>query len=90
MGEFILLEAENQAEEHGVASEGIVRQGKIGEEILELCKELEADYVTLGRPRGEVESDFFTHPMLDELGGKIKSESNAQVVYVREVDTNED
>ena len=89
MGDFILLEAQNLAEENGVASEGIVRQGKVGEEILKLCKEIEADYVTLGRPRGEIESDFFTHSALGELGDRIEAETDAQVVYVRKADINE-
>lgn len=89
MGEFILLEAQTQAEEKGVHAQGIVRQGKIREEIIKVCHEKEADYVTLGRPHGKEEIDFFTHPALDELGERIEAETQAQVVYVETERANE-
>ena len=89
MGDFILTEARTQAEAEGVKAEGVVRKGKIGEEILKLCKELEADYVTFGRPRGKGEADFFTHPGLMQLGKRIETETDVEVVYVKEESVDE-
>lgn len=89
MGDFILTQAQAQAEAEGVTTEGFVRKGKIGEEIITLSKELAADYVTLGKPRGKSEADFFTHPALTKLGKQIEEETKAAVIYVEEEVLNE-
>jgi nucleotide-binding universal stress UspA family protein len=85
MGEFILLSAQTQAIDKGIPAERVVRQGNVREEIIELCRSLEADYVVLGRPRGEDETaDVFTHDRLNQFARHIEQESGAKVVFARE------
>jgi len=81
MGEFILLTAQAQAEENGVKAEGVVRQGQVSKEIINLCHELDAEYLILGRPRGQDEIDVFTHEHLDRFTQRIEQESGAKVIH---------
>ncbi len=82
LGEFVLLAAEAQAERQGVAAEGIIREGDVIEDqIINLCRELTADYVILGRPRGAKDKNVFTHEQLDQFGRHIEQETGAKVVY---------
>lgn len=85
MGEFILLTAQAQAIEKGTLAEIVVREGQVGEEIIALCLSLQADYVVLGRPRGQAKADVFTHERLDQFAQHIQQESHAKVVLA-EVD----
>lgn len=87
MGDFILLAARSTAEEMGVAANGIVRHGDVGEEIIALAKELKADYVVLGRPRGEHEDDAFTIDRLEDFRQRIEEESGAEVILTQEAET---
>jgi len=84
MGEFILLTAQAQAEEKGVEAEGVVRQGQVSNEIIDLCHEVDAKYVILGRPRGQDEVNVFTHERLDQFSQRIEEESGAKVVLVKD------
>jgi nucleotide-binding universal stress UspA family protein len=84
MGEFILLTAQAQAEEKGVKAECIVRQGQVRDEIINLCHEVSAEYVLLGRPRGQDEVDVFTHERLDQFTQRIEEESGAKVVLTKD------
>lgn len=80
MGDFILLAARDQAEREGVQAEGDIRHGTVGDEIVQLAKDLQADYVVLGSPRGEDEEDVFTHEILSQFMVRIEEESGAKVV----------
>ena len=80
MGDFILLSAQETAEAEGVSSEGVVRHGSIGDEIVTLARERKADYVVLGRPQGQEEEDVFTRELLKRFSQRIEEESGAQVV----------
>lgn len=82
LGEFILLAAQAQAEEAGVQAEGIVRKGAVGEEIIAVSKELEANYVVLGTPRGIQEADHFTQERFMEFVRLIEEECNAEVISI--------
>ena len=84
MGEFILLTAQAQAEEKGVKAEGIVRKGQVREEIINLCHEVNAEYLILGHPRGKDEVDVFTHEHLDQFAQHIEKESGAKAVITKE------
>ncbi len=84
MGEFILLTAQAQALEKGVAAETVVRQGNVSEEIIELCRSLGADYVVLGLPRGQEAADVFTQDRLQEFARQIEQESGAKAVFARD------
>jgi nucleotide-binding universal stress UspA family protein len=81
MGEFILLMAQMKAEEGGVKSEGIVRHGKVAEVIVELCRELKAEYTVLGRPRDRGQKDVFTHERLDTFAAHVESERCTKVIF---------
>jgi nucleotide-binding universal stress UspA family protein len=81
MGEFILLTAQAKAEEEGVVAEGLVRQGIIGEEIITVSNEIEANYVVLGSPKGAQDVDHFTQDHFAEFVQRIKGETMAQVMY---------
>lgn len=82
MGDFILLTAQSRAADQGVSAESVVRHGKVGEEIIELCRELNADYTVLGLPRGQAEGNIFTSERLEKFIEWIKKESGAEVVLV--------
>jgi nucleotide-binding universal stress UspA family protein len=81
MGEFILLMAQMKAEAEEVTAKGIVRHGKVAETIIDLCRELEADYTVLGRPRDQGEEDVFTHERLDKIAQRIESETGTKVIF---------
>ncbi|MFN2188573.1 MAG: universal stress protein [Candidatus Promineifilaceae bacterium] len=84
MGEFILLTAQSRAAGQGMEAEGIVRHGIVGEEIVELCKELNADYLVLGRPQLEdEEANVFTHARLKAFADFVKEQSGAETVILK-------
>lgn len=81
MGDFILLAAQEQAEAEGVVTEIVVRQGSVGEEIIQYSNEVAADFVVLGRPQGEKgEEDVFTSERLNTFRQRIEEESGARVI----------
>lgn len=80
MGEFILLTAQEKAGKQGITAEGVIRHGKVREEIVTLAKELSADYVVLGLPQGQREADIFVIDRIKEFGKTIEQETGAAVV----------
>jgi len=80
MGEFILLTAQSAASEQGVTAQGVIRQGKVREAIVDLCHEMNADYLVIGRPNVGRENSLFTHELLAKFIEKTEQETGAQVV----------
>lgn len=81
MGEFILLGAQGWATEQGVSAEGLVRHGDIRQEIVDLCHEVTADYLVIGRPQLEGDEDnVFTHARLKRFTDQVEEQTGAQVV----------
>lgn len=80
MGQAVLFTVQNKASALGVASETVVRQGDVEDEILSLCRDLDADYVMLGRPRDHQRENVFTRDSLKKLSQQIEREVGAQVV----------
>jgi nucleotide-binding universal stress UspA family protein len=81
MGEFILLTAQAEAQSAGITAEGVVRQGKVRDEIVEFIQEVEADIVVLGKPKIQPEDiNVFTQDRLNEFSLKIERESSAKIV----------
>lgn len=82
MGEFILLKAATRAETQNVKVETIVRQGKVREVVINLCQELEADYVVMGQPRikDDDTEDLFTMEQLTDFTQRILAETSASIV----------
>ena len=83
MGEFILLTAQAQALDKGANAEIVLRQGQVSTEIIELCREINANYVVLGRPRGKTEANIFTHDRLKQFTQYIEQESHAKVILAQ-------
>jgi nucleotide-binding universal stress UspA family protein len=81
LGEFIMLAAQAEAEKQGVAANGVVREGNVGDEIVALCRETGSDYVVLGRPHVKGEENVFTHELLQQFDDRIREETGARVVY---------
>ena len=84
MGEFILLFAQEGASRQGISAGGVVRHGKVGEELIGLCHELEADYLVLGKPKVEQEDAVFTHDLLREFVARSEEQTGAKVVFPEE------
>jgi nucleotide-binding universal stress UspA family protein len=81
MGEFILLTAQDTAGRQGVAAEGVVRHGNVGEEIIGLCHDIAADYLVLGVPRFQQEDTVFTQEMLHQFVAHTEEQTGAKVVF---------
>lgn len=81
MGEFILLAARASATAQGVTAQGVVRHGNIEDEIIGLCRELDADYVVLGWPQARGEADVFGRDRLKRFRERIEAETGAKVVF---------
>lgn len=82
MGDFILTLAKGQAESRGVQAEGFIRQGIVSEEIIALSHEVDADYVVMGKPKGEQDADVFTHERIEIFMTRLSEECGAQVILV--------
>lgn len=82
MGEFILLSAQSIAEAQGVKAEGIIRQGRVSDEIISACQELDADFIVLGQPVGQQEANAFTRDRFGEFVDRIKNECKTDVILV--------
>lgn len=80
MGEFILLDAQERAENEGVQAEGFIRDGNVIEEIIAFCAERQPRYIVLGQPETERENNLLTSERLDELVKRFEEVSDAEVV----------
>jgi len=81
MGDFILLKAQASAESKGVEAKTVIRHGKVGAEIIDLCREIGADFAVLGRPKGQDNRDVFTHGRLGKFGQRLEKESGTKIVF---------
>lgn len=80
MGEFILLQAQTTASAQGISAEGMVRQGNVGAEIVELCHELDADYLVLGLPQVQNQDSVFTQTLLMQFIEETETLTGAKIV----------
>lgn len=80
MGEFILLTAQTTASARGITAGGIVRQGNVGKEIVDLCHELQADYLVLGQPRFQQEESVFDQERLLQFIEQTERQTGARVI----------
>ncbi len=81
MGEFILLTAQATATAQGVTAQGAVRHGNVGDEIIGLCRELDAAYVILGQPQVQGKANIFTKNLLKKFSERIERETGAKVFF---------
>ena len=85
LGEFILLKAQKQADESGVKAESITREGKVREEILQLCKEKQADFTILGHQSSDLENNVFSQQQFQQFIQRLEKETGVKVVISEEV-----
>ena len=86
MGEFILLAAQVQAQGQGVEAEGVIREGNVRDEIIQLCQEIQAEYVVLGNPKGEPEDNAFTRERLNRFAQSIELSSGAKAILAADTE----
>jgi nucleotide-binding universal stress UspA family protein len=86
MGDFILLSAQDSAAARGLTAQGVVRHGHVGEEIIRLCHELEADYLVLGRPKVQREDTLFTQELLRGFIQRTEEQTGAKVILPEATD----
>ncbi len=86
MGEFILLSAQEQASEAGAQAEGVIREGRVVEEIISYCEEQNPQYVILGRPEEEGEDNLLSIERLQTFVDRINEVCQAQVIFSTEKD----
>ena len=84
MGEFILLMARDKAEAQDVQSSHFVRHGDVREEILRLCRECDARYIVLGRPRLRKERSVFSVDRLERFKKQISQACDAELLVSSE------
>lgn len=84
MGEFILLTAQTEAEKQGIEAKGITRKGQVGDEIINLCQEIDTSYVVLGKPKGPEEENVFTHERISAFAERLQQEGNVEVVFAED------
>jgi nucleotide-binding universal stress UspA family protein len=82
LGEFILLNAQETARKSGVQAEAVIRKGQVGDEIIALCREKDADFVILGKPKTDQENNVIDLSALDAFAQRIEEASNAKVIFV--------
>ena len=82
MGEFILLMAQELALQGGVEAERVMRQGEVDEEIIAVCRDVDADVVILGKPQLEPVYNVFSPERLQELILEIEKGCRADVILV--------
>lgn len=81
MGEFILLSAQEQAAQGGAESEGVIREGRVVDEIIDFCQEQDPSHVVLGRPEEGGESNLLTNERMQAFADRIKAVCQANVIY---------
>lgn len=82
MGEFILLMAQERAQERGIQAAGVVRSGKVRQAIIDFLHEVGADVLVLGRPHPKSERQVFDEAEVDPFARSVQAETGAEVVMV--------
>ena len=80
MGEFIMTSAQATAKAKGIEAEGLVRHGKITDEISKACREIQADYLVVGRPKLQGEESHFTQDLLEDFIKRVEEQTGAEVI----------
>lgn len=80
MGEFILMMAQSRAEANHIEVQTQIRHGRVAEEISDLCHEIDADYLVIGRPRLQVVESVFAEDRLSKFIERVEAQTGAKVV----------
>ena len=84
MGEFILLSAQEQAAAHDLTALCAIREGRVADEIIKFCEDLDPTYVILGRPQEEQEDNLLSSERLQAFADRITEVCQASVVFSNE------
>jgi len=82
MARSVLHTALAWASTEGVTAQGVIRQGNVAEEIAGLCRDLEADYLVLGRPQAHEERNLFSEALLPQFIERIEQQTGAEVILL--------
>lgn len=82
MGEMILLMACDTAVAQDIIAQQVVREGAVAEQIMALCRELDADYVVVGEPLHSRKTTLFTREKVQTLGSNLKKHCQAELIVV--------
>jgi nucleotide-binding universal stress UspA family protein len=80
MGRSVLRTALAWASTEDVMAQGVIRQGNVGDEIANLCRDLEADYLVIGCPQPHEERNVFSEDLLPQFIQQIEKETGVEVV----------
>ena len=80
MGEFIMTSAQATANAKGIDAQGLIRHGKITDEISKVCREIQAEYLVVGRPKFQQEDSHFTQTLLTEFIERVEEQTGAKVI----------
>ena len=81
MGETICLKAQIEAKRAGVESEILVKEGKVTDEIISASHEVDAQFVILGQPEGEDETNVFDRARLNNFVELLEEQTGAKVIF---------
>lgn len=82
MGELILLMAQESAAAANVSTRPTVREGEVADQIIALCKEVDADVVVVGKPLTHRATIAFDEVKLQQFKRRMKEECQARLVLV--------
>lgn len=80
MGEFILLDAQDQAQKQGVKAQGIIRDGNVVDQIVAYCKEAQPDYIVLGQPETSRENNLLSGDRMQLVIQRIKEVADVEII----------
>lgn len=82
MGETLLRIAQKRADAAYLSTEVKIRRGRVREEIIRFMKDMEADLLVLGAPRGTT-ANVFGDDAIERLAETIREETAVSVEIVR-------
>jgi nucleotide-binding universal stress UspA family protein len=82
MGEFMLLMAQERAEEQGVTAETIVCPGRVRHVIITCLQEVGATTLVLGRPHPKSQARVFDEAEVDPFAEFVRTATGVEVVTV--------
>ena len=82
MGETLLRIAQKRADAEHLTSHVAIREGSVPQEIIHFVREVEADLLMLGAPRGTT-ANVFGDDAIEQLAQQIQTEAGVRVEIVR-------
>jgi nucleotide-binding universal stress UspA family protein len=80
LGEFLLLMAQERAQEGGVEAATILREGKVRDELKKVIEEEEITLLVLGKPSGD--SSVFKLSALETFAEELEGETGVKTIIV--------